>query len=132
MNITRQRVVVIIFGCVLLTGVVAPVRAEEEERRCAMCIKASDDAASYSEKAGNTLTRGAANTLLGWTDVIRQPAKEVKEGGNIVTGLGKGLGQGVMRTLEGLGEVVTFWTPKIGHHYVHFSKDCPVCRGKSQ
>ena len=101
-----------------------------QKGQCPVCTKASDEAASYSSKAGYTLARGAANTLLGWTELIRQPATEVKAGGNVFTGLAKGVGHTVTRTFSGVGEVLTFWTPKTKTGYIHFAKDCPVCMGK--
>ena len=81
---------------------------------------------SYQEKATNTLLRGALNTTLGWTELIRQPAKEAKEGGNVFVGLANGVGQSVTRTLAGLGEIFTFWTPKVQGQYIHFAEDCPL------
>ena len=99
---------------------------------CPICGRASDESANYPTKAGSTLVRGASNTLLGWTELFRQPVDEVKSGGNVVTGIGKGVGQTVKRTLAGLGEVLTFWTPKVDDSYVHFAKDCPICMGKQQ
>ncbi len=100
------------------------------QKVCPICGRASDDQADYGTKAGSTLARGAANTLLGWTEIIRQPAQEVKEGGNVLTGVAHGVGNGVGRTLAGLGEVLTFWTPKMKTGYIHFANDCPVCMGK--
>ncbi len=41
-------------------------------------------------------------------------------------GLANGVGQGVTRTLTGLGEIITFWTPKVNDQYIHFAKDCPL------
>ena len=99
---------------------------------CPICQRAGDETASYSSKAGNTLVRGAANTLFGWTEVIRQPALEAKAGRNVLSGMAKGVGQGVARTLTGVGEVLTFWTPKIQNRYVHFAEDCPICMGQKQ
>ena len=66
--------------------------ARAEERVCQVCSKAGHDDASYGAKAGTTLTRGAANTLFGWTELFRQPANEVKSGGNLLAGIAKGLG----------------------------------------
>jgi putative exosortase-associated protein (TIGR04073 family) len=99
---------------------------------CKLCANATDEAATYPEKAGNTLVRGAANALFGWTELIRQPVAEVKGGGNVLVGMGKGLGETVRRTLGGAGEVLTFWTPKVQGSYLHFSQDCPVCMGRQQ
>ena len=94
---------------------------------CPICKHTADETASYSSKATHTLARGAVNTLFGWTELIRQPAQEVSSGGNLLTGLGKGLGQGLQRTAAGAGELLTFWTPKGPHGYVHFASDCPLC-----
>lgn len=101
-------------------------------KMCPVCEKANDDQASYGQKAGSTLVRGASNTLLGWTELIRQPANEVKGGGNVFTGLAKGVGEGVKRTLGGAAEVLTFWTPKTKNGYLRFAHDCPICEGKVQ
>ena len=128
-RIPRLLGVVIGFLFVWLWGSV-PVQAEEPKATCPICGRATDEAANYPSKAGHTLVRGAANTLLGWTELIRQPAQEVKDGGNVLTGIGKGIGQGVKRTLGGVGEILTFWTPKVQHHYVHFANDCPICMGR--
>ena len=97
---------------------------------CPICGRANQPNADYPTKAGATLTRGLTNTLLGWTELFRRPVEEVKTGGNVVNGMGKGVGYSVQRTLSGLGEVLTFWTPKVQGTYVRFSDDCPVCMGK--
>ena len=114
-------------GFAIVLGFSSPARAA-----CPVCAKASDESTSYPAKAGSTLVRGATNTLLGWTELFRQPVNEVKGGGNVVIGIGKGVGQTVKRTLAGVGEVLTFWTPKVQDSYIHFSKDCPICMGKQQ
>ena len=98
---------------------------------CPICAKANQEKADYSTKAGHTLARGAANTLLGWTDLIREPAQEARRGGNVFRGLALGVGRSVTRTLGGAGEVLTFWTPKVQGRYLHFAHDCPICAGKT-
>ncbi len=98
----------------------------EPRPQCPFCRAANNPDAHYGEKAGNTLVRGALNTGLGWTELIRQPAKEAKAGGNVGLGLAKGLGEGVTRTFTGLAEVFTFWMPKVQDRYVHFAHDCPL------
>lgn len=120
----------VVVGVAVLLGVSGPAMAATQGAACPLCAKASDESAPYATKAGSTLARGAANTLLGWTELIRQPANEVKGGGNVFTGLAKGVGQTVRRTLGGVGEVLTFWTPKIQGSYLHFNDDCPICSGK--
>ena len=98
---------------------------------CPICgnVKQKDQA-PYPAKAGSTLARGAMNTFLGWTEMIRQPAEEVKAGGNVMNGIGKGVGQSVARTFSGIGEMLTFWTPKVQNRYLNFATDCPVCMGR--
>ena len=117
-------------GAALLFGGSGAVFAETTGVICPVCKKAGNTQAGYPSKAGHTLVRGTANTLLGWTELIRQPANEVKEGGNVFVGLGKGVGETLKRTFGGIGEVLTFWTPKMKNGYVHFSNDCPICMGK--
>jgi putative exosortase-associated protein (TIGR04073 family) len=120
-------------GIIVLGGAAAPATAAEEASSsgvmCPICAKANDEASDYRTKAGHTLLRGTTNALLGWTELFRRPVDEVKAGGNVLAGMGKGVGQGVRRTLAGAGEVLTFWTPKTKDGYVRFSKDCPVCMG---
>ena len=115
-------------GCAMLLALPTAAMAEDQKPKvCPICGRTN---AGYSSKAGTTLVRGAANTLLGWTELIRQPAQEAKAGGNVLVGIGKGIGHGVMRTLAGVGEVFTFWTPKVNNKYIHFADDCPVCMKK--
>ena len=106
--------------------------ASAEQRICPICGRASNDQAPYAEKAGATLARGVSNTVFGWTELIRQPADEVKAGGNVFTGIGKGVSHTVTRTISGLGEVLTFWTPKTGKGYLHLAHDCPLCMKSAQ
>lgn len=123
----------VMIGLALVWGGASLVAAEDQADQvliCPICSKASSEDASYSEKAGYTLTRGATNTLLGWTEMFRRPVDEVKQGGNVLSGIGSGVSHSLTRTLGGLGEVFTFWTPKIQNSYVHFSDDCPICMGK--
>jgi putative exosortase-associated protein (TIGR04073 family) len=113
---------------VVLAGGSAAAAEEAAARVCPVCSKtAAGDGASYSAKAGCTLVRGASNTLLGWTELLRQPAQEAKGGGNVLVGIGKGVGQGVVRTLAGVGELLTFWLPRSPK----LAADCPLCMGKS-
>lgn len=117
-------------GLAVFLGGPARALGEDQGAMCPVCSKASDERAAYSSKAGYTLIRGAANTLFGWTELIRQPAQEVKAGGNVFTGIATGVGKGVMRTFAGAGEVLTFWTPKTERGYLHFADDCPLCMRK--
>ena len=58
--------------------------------------------------------------------MIRQPGKAAREGKGVFIGLANGVSFSARRTLRGLGEIFTFWTPKAGNQYIHFSKDCPL------
>ena len=120
----------LILGCAVWLG--NPPGAPAEEPRgaiCPICSRANEETAAYPSKAVATLGRGAANTFLGWTELIRQPAQEAKSGGNVLAGIGKGVGYGVVRTLSGIGELLTFWSPKVKDRYLHLATDCPVCMG---
>lgn len=123
----------VILGCAVWLGGAHAALAEEPQRTiCPICSRANKEAAAYPTKAVATLGRGAANTFLGWTELIRQPAEEVKAGGNVLMGIGKGVGQGVTRTLAGVGELLTFWAPKVQDRYLRFATDCPVCMGSNK
>ena len=120
----------VVLGIAILFGFSgSAMAAPQKAAMCPVCAKV-DDSASYPAKAGYTLVRGAANTLLGWTELIRQPVNEVQGGGNVFTGVAKGVGEGVKRTLGGVGEILTFWTPKMKGSYIQFSSNCPICMGK--
>lgn len=122
-------------GIAVALGASALVLAEERanpQTVCPICGRISDPSAGYSTKAGTILVRGAANMALGWTELISQPVHEVRSGGNVFVGIGKGIGQTVTRTLAGVGEVLTFWTPKVKNRYIEFSTDCPVCMKQRQ
>ncbi len=99
---------------------------------CPICGHANNPQADYSSKAASTLARGATNALFGWTELIRQPAQEARAGGSVFTGIVQGARRGMQRTVAGAGEMLTFWTPRVNKHYVHFSTDCPICMGRQQ
>ena len=120
----------VVLGIAILFGFAGSSMAAQKAAMCPVCAKADDQSVSYPGHAGSTLVRGAANTVLGWTELIRQPVNEVKGGGNVFTGVAKGVGQGVKRTLEGAAEVLTFWVPKVKGNYLHIADNCPICMGK--
>lgn len=124
MRIIRLVTGLVVLGFILC-GVANPTFAQEAVF-CPICSKANDPSANYAEKAGHTLLRGTLNATLGWTEMILQPAKEAKAGGNVLVGVANGIGGSVTRTLSGLAEMFTFWTPKMQGTYLHFSKDCPL------
>ena len=128
-------------GCALLAGSITPTYAAEPKPRqttsvvCPICGRIRDERADYATKAGNTFVRGTTNALLGWTELIRQPAQEVKTKGgtntrNVLNGIVKGIGQGAARTVSGAAELLTFWAPKMQGKYIRFATDCPLCMGQ--
>lgn len=111
----------------LVVAFAQPVAAAEPKARlCPICAKANNQQAAYADKAGNTLARGALNLGLGWTELMRQPGKAAREGKNVFVGIANGVTFSARRTVRGLGELLTFWTPKMKGEYIHFSKDCPL------
>jgi len=127
-----RRLGVIVASALWLVGVQAAQAEEPPRPICPICSRANEETAAYPSKAVATLGRGAANTFLGWTELIRQPAQEAKAGGNVFIGIGKGVGHGVTRTLAGVGELLTFWSPKVQDRYLRFATDCPVCMGAAK
>ncbi len=117
-------------GLVMVTSSATAGWAEEHPFHCPVCARANSESTSYPSKASTMLVRGATNTVFGWTEILRQPAHQVKSGGNVFTGMLAGLGQGTQRTLVGAGELLTFWTPKVRNRYLRLSHDCPLCMGK--
>jgi putative exosortase-associated protein (TIGR04073 family) len=122
-----RRIGMAVVGLWMLAAATPAAAAEGSDVVCPVCMKASSEDATYGSKAGNTLIRGASNTLFGWTELIRQPGREARSGGNVFMGILRGMGQSVTRTMAGAGEVLTFWTPKIQNTYIHFANDCPLC-----
>ena len=126
----RRGVVImsLVFGVSLAVGPPGGVLAAEQPKKqlCPICSKLEHPPANYAEKAGNTLARGLLNFGLGWTEMIRQPGKNARKGGPVLNGFVNGVSFGARRTIRGLGEILTFWTPKMGDEYIHFSKDCPL------
>ena len=94
---------------------------------CPICHIANNQGAPYAEKAGAGLARGAVNTALGWTELVVQPTAEARTNGNLLLGLGKGVGYAITRTGAGLGELFTFWVPRGKDGYMSLTKDCPIC-----
>jgi len=129
MRFSRSWVICCLSLAAWLLRPAAAVAEEAPRPTCPICAHATE-AAAYPAKAASTLGRGVANALFGWTELIRQPAQEAKAGGNVLVGIGKGVGQGVGRTLAGIGETLTFWTPKVQDRYLRFATDCPICMGQ--
>ncbi|MBI3087512.1 MAG: hypothetical protein HYY91_01285 [Candidatus Omnitrophica bacterium] len=120
--------------CLLaLLGAVPAAQASQEEARrsrmCPICRTANDQDAPYPRKTGMRFVRGAVNTAFGWTELLSQPAEEVKSGGNVFEGVTKGFGRSLQRTGIGIGELFTCWIPKQQQGPPKPSDDCPICMG---
>lgn len=96
---------------------------------CPICHHANNQQATYPQRAGGALMRGAMNTTFGWTELLTRPAEEVKTGGNLIAGVGSGVGRATKRTFMGIGELFTFWVPKGRQGYLNLTTDCPICMG---
>lgn len=76
---------------------------------CAICNGVASD--NIAKHAGCKFLRGLANTGLGWTELIVTPVSEAKAGNDPVVGLFKGIGNTLLRTGNGVVEVLTFPIP---------------------
>ena len=126
---STKALLTIVIGSVIALAGSSRVCAEEPPPThplCPICKKANRDGVSYADHVTRTLARGALNAGLGWTELIRQPANEAKKGGNALIGIANGVGAGMTRTVKGLGEILTFWAPKVQGEYIHFVHDCPL------
>jgi putative exosortase-associated protein (TIGR04073 family) len=129
----RARYTVVVILSLLLAAPMAHAAEAQKPKpalpeACPICGQPSKD---YGSKAGKTFARGALNALMGWTEMMRQPAVEAREGHNVVGGIGKGIRHSTQRTLAGIGELFTFWTPKGPDGYIEFANDCPICMGRN-
>jgi len=110
----------------------AQAGAESKTLVCPICRTANDQQAAYAQHASTQLARGVVNTAFGWTELLVRPPAEVNAGGSLILGIGKGVGHAVKRTALGIGELLTFWTPKGPRGYLTFTEDCPVCLSTPQ
>lgn len=115
-----------ILQTVVAVGVLSLAAASFAASSCPVCAGAASD--QYVKKTGSQLVRGVANTGLGWTELVNQPMKEMKNGGNFARGMVKGVGYTVMRTARGVGEIILSPMPreKTGK-YPQVAHDCPIC-----
>ncbi|MBI1977887.1 MAG: hypothetical protein HYS55_03960 [Candidatus Omnitrophica bacterium] len=76
---------------------------------CGVCQGAESQ--NFGKSAPGKIGRGLVNTGLGWTNLLAQPIQAGSSGGNVFTGIGKGLWMTVVRTLQGVTEFGLFWLP---------------------
>ena len=68
----------------------------------------------YGQKAGGMIGRGVINAVTCFVDPLVHIVNETKAGPPLVgtlTGIGSGLGCGVLRLGSGAVDIVTFWVP---------------------
>ena len=107
-----------------LVGLSAPAFADDGSHGCGICEGTKSD--SWGVKTSTTLVRGVANTGGCWMELVNQPVKETKAGGNVLVGVGKGFGHTFIRLCKGVGEIVTSPLPK-AKDGSQIASDCPVC-----
>ena len=83
---------------------------------------------TYQEKMMGKLGFGLKNTLLGWTEIIKQPIKGAKD--EHVAGFGKGLFtglyDGVLYTVGGVLHIVTFPIVSVDVPLPNDGVKCPI------
>ena len=74
-----------------LAGAAAPVGEEinPSSLHCGLCKAA--EAQNFGKSAFGKIGRGLVNAGLGWTNLFAQPIHAGKSGGNVLSGIGKGL-----------------------------------------
>jgi putative exosortase-associated protein (TIGR04073 family) len=81
--------------------------------RPAMAQEPEEETKRVPDYAEEKLGRGLQNAALGWTEIVARSRAEVQENGakGIVKGLLEGISHGTIRTVTGVTEVATFWSP---------------------
>ncbi len=110
----------------ILGGVIVGLSADSfAAGECPVCDGAASD--QYFIKTGYQFTRGILNTSLCWTELFNQPGQEMKAGGNLLIGMGKGVGHTFLRLVEGAGEIITCPMPRAEDgKYTQIAQDCSL------
>lgn len=117
-----KRMLIIGVFALAVAVVAAPAFAETS---CPVCSAAASD--SYPTKTVGQAARGVANIGMGWMELVNQPVKEVKGGGNILIGMGKGIGHTCLRMAQGAGEILTSPMPRMKDgKYSQIADGCPM------
>jgi putative exosortase-associated protein (TIGR04073 family) len=108
-----QRVFALAFFCIMLALPVLPACADE--------FRSIEDSSAQEVVSGmgNKAARGITNAVTGWLEFPKQIYVTSKEDGaakGIFIGPLKGIGMTVVRTLVGVGEIVTFFIPYPGFY----------------
>ena len=97
---------------VLLVVMILSVPSIAQADICTMA-----ESKNWGVSAPGKLTRGLFNTGLGWTNLFVQPFR----GESVMGGIGMGLSNFFVRTLQGIGELLLFWIPPAPEESM---KDC--------
>lgn len=111
--------------CLPRTALAEPVTTDSA---AAAPICEAAESEDYLTKASGQLLRGVANLCFCWVELFNQPVVARREGRSIVGGFFVGIGHTVLRGAKGLGEVVIFPAPRIGHaqSYPTLADDCAL------
>ena len=111
---------------VWLTGFGTLAFADQEitHANCGICNSTVSE--NHLVKTGGQFTRGAANLAFCWLGAVNQPIREMRGGGNLLVGFGKGFGHIFIRGAQGLGEIVTAPLPQ-AKDGSQIAQDCPLC-----
>ena len=99
-----------------------------------MSVHEAAESQLYGRKFGGMIGRGALNIVTSPVDVVVNLVNETKAGPPLVgtlTGIGKGLGCGVLRLSSGAVDLVTFWVPGFNGMPVSDSYDNCLATGVS-
>lgn len=125
---TRTLAALLIAGSLFHHGRPAAAEPAAPEKPPAPICDAADSE-DYLTKTSGQFLRGVTNLSLCWVELFHQPVVTVEEGGNVVTGLFKGIGHTLLRGAKGLGEALLCWDPrdpKTGSFHAPLSKDCAL------
>ena len=111
-NMRRTFSLILLFTLIISPAVFAQMPGEQIDQTspsCGVCQAAESQ--NFGKSAPGKIGRGLVNAGLGWTNLLAQPVQAGKSGGNVFTGIGKGLWMTVARTVEGVVEIGLFWLP---------------------
>ena len=114
MNMKKVFCLIVLFALIVPHGLFAQPPAESADIgpssvHCGVCEAA--ESRNFGKSAPGKIGRGLVNTGLGWTNLLAQPIQAGSSGGNVFTGIGKGLWMTVVRTVQGVVEIGLFWLP---------------------
>ncbi len=106
----RKTRLAVIFTVAMIASASMPMQAWAGR----LSVHEAAESDQYGRKFGGMLGRGALNVVTSFVDVIVNTVNETRNGPPVVgtfTGLGRGLGCGVLRLGSGAIDIVTSWVP---------------------